>query len=564
MRPTVSQDGGLRCSLIVEEEATQVIVCASCEKENEDFFLFCISCGVTLDGVEETVFEPLPAEKADAVFEGTSTPEPQHTALVSDASGEHPHAAEGSENLPDAPSEELGIITFADFEASEPALTIPTSRPFNKALLKTVVTEVVFVEHTHPAPQESGSQSVKAEAHFSAIDAALDNADALDDVQLVPSSEKRDEVELRFLAPIEPNDITVASVTLEPLADLPLATEPDPTDPPLGNTLTESTSMLDRVLMDTQPDFPPSANEGTSAPSESHEADVPAIVPVDWANTVEHVSEQPEKARVVSHKEPLPESEPPLESPQTFKEPTKPKKRLHASKPKKRARSTGRRKRPGLCGKIVLLKQDGSDGDRFDLFTDSTWVGSNKGDINFGDDRCMAPKHAVLFYEDGTLRVRSLDKRNGVFLRLSDKISTPIQSGDQFRIGQELLQYKAADATKAKAKAKASNDGTVPLGSPLTEGTWGFLYQRLSETEHGNVFVLDQECVSMGRDAGDITFPDDGTVSGVHARLSHSDGTVFLQDVGSSNGTYLRLTGTTDLEVGDHLLIGEQILRIAN
>ena len=543
-----------------------MIVCTSCGKENEDFFLFCISCGATLEGAEETVFEPLPAEKTAAVFDGLPTSETPDTPLLSDAFNEPPHATEESKNLPDAPSEEPGIITFADFEASEPALTIPTTRPFNKSLMNTVVTEVVFAEDVDPVSHEDESQNIEVETQLSTMGAALDNADMPEVAPQTPSTDEKKELDLPFLAPFDAETVAVNSVLEEPRVELPLRaapepSEPEPAEPTLENALSESANISERVLMDTQPDVPPSETAHVSAPSALADTDVPDIVSIDWTDTVEKVSTQPEMKRVVQS-ESTAEGALPPESAQPSKEPKKPKKRLRASKPKKRARSTGRRQRPGLCGKIVLLNQDGSEGDRFDLFTDSTWLGSNKGDINFGDDQCMAPKHAVLFYEGGTLKVRSLDKRNGVFLRLADRTSTPLNSGDQFRIGQELLQYKALEPNQRQIRP--SKDGTVPLGSPLSRETWGFLYQRLSETEHGNVFVLDQECVAMGRDEGDITFPDDRTVSGVHAEISHSDGSVFLQDVGSSNGTYLRLTGTTDLAVGDHLLIGEQILRIVN
>ena len=53
----------------------------------------------------------------------------------------------------------------------------------------------------------------------------------------------------------------------------------------------------------------------------------------------------------------------------------------------------------------------------------------------------------------------------------------------------------------------------------------------------GNAFPVPERGVHLGRERGDINFPDDGYVSGLHARITLRDGRVFLSDLGSSNGT---------------------------
>ena len=69
--------------------------------------------------------------------------------------------------------------------------------------------------------------------------------------------------------------------------------------------------------------------------------------------------------------------------------------------------------------------------------------------------------------------------------------------------------------------------------------------------------------MQLGRERGDVLFPEDGYVSGLHGRLTCEGGRVTLTDLGSSNGSFIRLTEETELESGDVLLMGQQLFRIA-
>ena len=66
----------------------------------------------------------------------------------------------------------------------------------------------------------------------------------------------------------------------------------------------------------------------------------------------------------------------------------------------------------------------------------------------------------------------------------------------------------------------------------------------------------------LGRERGDILFPEDGYVSGTHARISLSDGQVILSDLGSSNGTFLRLRHERTIPNGSFILMGQQLFRV--
>ena len=57
----------------------------------------------------------------------------------------------------------------------------------------------------------------------------------------------------------------------------------------------------------------------------------------------------------------------------------------------------------------------------------------------------------------------------------------------------------------------------------------------------------------------------DTYVSQFHARLFSRDGSWFVEDLGSTNGTYLnqrRVTGTAEIRAGDRLRMGKTTLEL--
>ena len=74
--------------------------------------------------------------------------------------------------------------------------------------------------------------------------------------------------------------------------------------------------------------------------------------------------------------------------------------------------------------------------------------------------------------------------------------------------------------------------------------------------------VKGDGCV-IGKDANcNVVISDDEFVSRRHARLRLEDGLVFLEDLGSSNGTLLRIRRPIIIEAGDEILIGTRMMRL--
>jgi pSer/pThr/pTyr-binding forkhead associated (FHA) protein len=82
----------------------------------------------------------------------------------------------------------------------------------------------------------------------------------------------------------------------------------------------------------------------------------------------------------------------------------------------------------------------------------------------------------------------------------------------------------------------------------------------------GRAFPLGPE-VTVGRAAGCQVTIDDTYASQLHARVFQRDGQVFVEDLGSTNGTYLnrrKVTGPMQMQRGDKLQIGNTVLELGS
>lgn len=81
----------------------------------------------------------------------------------------------------------------------------------------------------------------------------------------------------------------------------------------------------------------------------------------------------------------------------------------------------------------------------------------------------------------------------------------------------------------------------------------------------GANYPLGEE-LTVGRAAGCQVTLDDNYVSQLHARIFMRDGTLFVEDLGSTNGTYLnsrRVSGPEAMKRGDQLKIGSTVMELS-
>jgi hypothetical protein len=128
-----------------------------------------------------------------------------------------------------------------------------------------------------------------------------------------------------------------------------------------------------------------------------------------------------------------------------------------------------------------------------------------------------------------------------------------------FRIGQQLLRFE--EMAQVRPVLPGAGDGTTVMGSPV-RGAWDRLASVVAISTPAAVWVLRRPEEHMGRERGELTFPDDGFVSGTHCKVTTRDGRFFLRDLDSTNGTYLRVKAEGILAQNDLILLGQQLFKI--
>src|SRR5690242_21354060 len=81
----------------------------------------------------------------------------------------------------------------------------------------------------------------------------------------------------------------------------------------------------------------------------------------------------------------------------------------------------------------------------------------------------------------------------------------------------------------------------------------------------GVTFPLEGDQLTIGRDANNGVAINDAEVSRRHARLTFQGGKYVLEDLGSTNGTFVngqRLAGPRVLKSGEVVSFGEQIVLV--
>ena len=201
---------------------------------------------------------------------------------------------------------------------------------------------------------------------------------------------------------------------------------------------------------------------------------------------------------------------------------------------------------------MTLIRPDGSEGGTHELRPGENKLGRSFGPV-FENDGYLSPTHAMLDIRGQTAIVRDLDSLNGVFVKMTQE--EELTNGQILRIGQELLRFELIGTPEPTA------DGTELMGSP-NPGFWGKLTVIIGREITGAAFPLLGENVTLGRERGEINFPDDGYVSGLHARVTLKDNRIFLSDLGSSNGTFIKVNGERAVGHESFVLLGQQLFRL--
>jgi len=118
----------------------------------------------------------------------------------------------------------------------------------------------------------------------------------------------------------------------------------------------------------------------------------------------------------------------------------------------------------------------------------------------------------------------------------------------------ELGTEPRAAAAPAASTPSSSDGRPVPRSLALTD-------------EHGASIgsVQLSGAVQVGRSASCQIPLTDTFASSIHARMFARDGSWFVEDLGSTNGTYVnerRVTAPAEIKVGDRVRVGRTLLEV--
>lgn len=208
---------------------------------------------------------------------------------------------------------------------------------------------------------------------------------------------------------------------------------------------------------------------------------------------------------------------------------------------------------------LVAILKDGSDGRAYPIQEEQTDIGRTEGHLVLGDDPYLSARHARVIFRGGDLVVRDLDSVNGVYVRLREPVE--LRDGDFILLGQQVLRFEVL------------SDAELPLGPATLRGVLVFgtpevpriarLVQYTTEGVGRDVHYLYRDETVIGREQGDIVCTDDPFMSRRHAAITidRAQRRFVLRDLGSSNGTAIRIRGERTLRPGDQFRVGRHLFR---
>ncbi|MBF8247572.1 MAG: FHA domain-containing protein, partial [Bacteroidetes bacterium] len=169
----------------------------------------------------------------------------------------------------------------------------------------------------------------------------------------------------------------------------------------------------------------------------------------------------------------------------------------------------------------------------------TTTIGRKFCDIVFPDDIYLSERHASIVHGPDGFSLRDDGSSTGVFVKAVEGKSIEVSTSDLLRLGRQFLVFNKDN------------------------GSFGFThYDQLGKEVKR--YGLDEKTIVLGREAPDVTLdPKDMTLSRRHLSISVKHGKLFIKDLKSVNGTYLKVRSAVTLEDGDQFRVGQQAFKLS-
>lgn len=208
---------------------------------------------------------------------------------------------------------------------------------------------------------------------------------------------------------------------------------------------------------------------------------------------------------------------------------------------------------------LVAILKDGTDGRAYPVRDEVTDIGQKEGAIQLADDPYLSPRHARIISRPDGILVRDLDSVNGVYVRIREPAE--IHDGDFLLLGQQVMRFELLPEMELPL-GPATQRGAMVFGTPEVPRL-ARLVQYTTEGVGRDIHYLYRDETVVGREQGDIVCTDDPFMSRRHAALTidRAAKRFTLRDLGSSNGTAVRIRGERALRPGDQFRVGRHLFR---
>lgn len=202
---------------------------------------------------------------------------------------------------------------------------------------------------------------------------------------------------------------------------------------------------------------------------------------------------------------------------------------------------------------LVVIRGEGQEGLSYHLRASQHDIGRD-AQIQI-DDEFVSPQHANLFYRGGELTLRDENSLNGTYLRIRDKAK--LSAGDTFLAGDQLFKIEPMPVVGEET----DSTGTYFYGSPMFNSPFR-LVQVLEGNRPGMTLCPRSSRVTIGRQGCDMNVLSDPFLSEEHCALEKDADGYSLTDLGSKNGTFVKLKGEKAVSHSDYFIVGRRLLRV--
>jgi pSer/pThr/pTyr-binding forkhead associated (FHA) protein/ferredoxin len=170
----------------------------------------------------------------------------------------------------------------------------------------------------------------------------------------------------------------------------------------------------------------------------------------------------------------------------------------------------------------------------------ATTIGRQGADVAFPEDLGLSDIHARIVAGPQGYRLRDEGSAEGVFLQPAGGRLVNLAPGTIFRAGRQWLVIGDEPAKPSVIHYDSAG-------------------RRLGRYE------LKAGTAIFGRNSPDVTIaPDDSSLSRRHFATVVQDSRIGVKDLGSGNGTYIKVAGEILLQDGDRIHLGSQVLQFTD